>query len=87
MFVACSWTWCIGMYLPVLLIRDFGWWSFAAFAIPNCLGAAGFGWAVLTEARSRSLMLMHAPAIRAFALVTVAFSRMSCATSGLMIAT
>lgn len=61
------------MYLPVLLIRDFGWWSFAAFAIPNCLGAAGFGWAVLTEARSRSLMLMHAPAIRAFALVTVAF--------------
>ena len=23
-FLATSWTWCIGMYLPVLLVRDFG---------------------------------------------------------------
>ena len=23
-FLACSWTWCIGMWLPVLLWRDYG---------------------------------------------------------------
>lgn len=72
-FIACSWTWCIGMYLPILLIRDLGWLSFAAFAIPNCVGAAAFGWAVLTRARSRSLVLVHAPAMRWFAGVTAAF--------------
>ncbi len=61
------------MYLPVLLIRDFGWWSFAAFAIPNCLGAMAFGWGVATEARSRSLVLVHTPAVQWFAGVTAAF--------------
>lgn len=25
LFLASSWTWCIGMFLPVLLMRDAGW--------------------------------------------------------------
>src|SRR3954471_24793497 len=43
-FLGASWTWCIGMFLPVLLIRDYGpsmWW---AFAVPNVIGAAAMGW-------------------------------------------
>ena len=27
-YLGMSWTWCIGMFLPVLLIRDFGPLSF-----------------------------------------------------------
>ena len=43
-FLASSWTWCIGMYLPILLVRDYGaagWW---VFAVPNVIGAAAMGW-------------------------------------------
>ena len=38
LFCACSWTWCIGMFLPVILIRDLGGAGFLAFAIPNLFG-------------------------------------------------
>ena len=37
-FLASSWTWCIGMFLPVLMIRDYGGWGWAVFALPNILG-------------------------------------------------
>jgi hypothetical protein len=43
-YLGMSWTWCIGMFLPVLLVRDYGigaWWI---FAIPNVVGAAAMGW-------------------------------------------
>ena len=43
-FLAMSWTWCIGMFLPVLLLRDLGLGGFLVFAIPNILGAAAMGW-------------------------------------------
>ncbi|MDB5302268.1 MAG: hypothetical protein JWO87_3931, partial [Phycisphaerales bacterium] len=39
-FLACSWTWCIGMFLPVLLVRDFGEMGWLVFAAPNVVGAA-----------------------------------------------
>lgn len=42
-FLACSWTWCIGMWLPVYLIHDFGAAGWIAFAIPNVVGAAAVG--------------------------------------------
>ena len=43
-YLACSWTWCIGMFLPVLLVRDYGVWGWIVFAVPNVLGAAAMGW-------------------------------------------
>lgn len=43
MLLATSWTWCIGMFLPVLLLRDFGLWGWVAFALPNIIGAALVG--------------------------------------------
>ena len=52
-YLSCSWTWCIGMYLPVILLRDFGWPWLLAFAIPNVLRwywwrINGWGYAVGT---------------------------------------
>src|SRR6266404_3216610 len=43
-FLAVSWTWCIGMFLPVLLVRDYGLWGWIVFAVPNMIGAAAMGW-------------------------------------------
>jgi hypothetical protein len=72
-FLACSWTWCIGMYLPVLLLRDLGPWSFAPFALANCLGAAAFGIMLWRRGASQRLLAEHLPAARAFSLATIAF--------------
>ncbi|MBL8757988.1 MAG: hypothetical protein JNK35_06115 [Phycisphaerae bacterium] len=71
-FLASSWTWCIGMFLPILLVRDFGPWGFVAFAVPNVLGAAAMGW-VINKDRSARLVAAHPSALRAFAAVTIAF--------------
>src|SRR5690242_7362807 len=43
-YLACSWTWCISMFLPVLLVRDYGVWGFVVFAVPNVIGAGAMGW-------------------------------------------
>ncbi|MEO0512771.1 MAG: hypothetical protein AAF108_07735 [Planctomycetota bacterium] len=72
-YLATSWTWCIGMILPVLLMRDHGWLGFWIFAVPNCLGAAAMGWVIRTRADSRRFTKAHAPAVAAFSLVTILF--------------
>ncbi len=43
-FLACSWTWVIGMYLPMVLLERYGWWGYVIFAVPNVLGVMLFGW-------------------------------------------
>ena len=74
-YLATSWTWCIGMFLPVLLIRDLGLISWLVFAIPNILGAAAMGW-VLSRRASVDLIThpAHAHATKAFSAVTGAFN-------------
>jgi len=72
-FLACSWTWCIGMWLPVILLRDFGIWSFAVFAIPNVVGAAAMGLALRKRGLSEWITTEHELAARAFSVVTVVF--------------
>jgi len=74
-FLACSWTWCIGMFLPVLIARDFGPLGFWAFALPNVIGAAAMGW-ILSRRSSQELVDAHRPAATAFSLVTIAFHMM-----------
>lgn len=71
-YLACSWTWCIGMFLPILLVRDFGLWGFIVFAVPNCLGAAAMGW-VLSRRQSRDITRIHRPMIALFSAITIAF--------------
>ncbi|MEO6436421.1 MAG: hypothetical protein ABIP55_11780, partial [Tepidisphaeraceae bacterium] len=72
-FLATSWTWCIGMFLPVLLVRDYGIWGWVVFAIPNVLGAAAMGWTVRDAEASRTLVAAHQTACSWFSLVTLAF--------------
>jgi len=72
-YLAVSWTWCIGMWMPVLLLRDFGAWSFASFALPNCIGAAAMGWVIASPASSRRFVEKHGAACRVFSLVTFIF--------------
>ena len=57
-FLGCSWTWVIGMFFPVLLLRDYGFMGWVVFAIPNVVGAAAMGW-VLTAQRAKHLWENH----------------------------
>lgn len=72
-YLAASWTWCIGMYLPVLLVRDLGLAGYLVFAVPNVLGAAAMGWTLRSPEASRRLTTLHLPACRWFSIVTLAF--------------
>jgi len=72
-FLAASWTWVIGMFLPVLLVKDFGGWAWVIFAVPNCIGAAAMGWTMRSREQSRQFVIDHAVACRVFSLVTIAF--------------
>jgi hypothetical protein len=72
-FLGCSWTWCIGMFLPVLLLRDFGFWGWLVFAVPNVVGAAAMGWTLRDADASRRMVERHAAACAAFSVVTILF--------------
>ena len=73
LFLANSWTWCIGLYLPVIMIQRFGWPGFIAFAIPNVLGCAAFGYIIRIRQRSDELVARHSVAMTWFSIVTVAY--------------
>jgi hypothetical protein len=73
LYLGVSWTWCIGMFLPALLWRDFGVWSFVVFALPNVVGAAAMGVVVRSPEASRVFIERHRAACAAFSIVTVVF--------------
>lgn len=72
-FLGCSWTWVIGMFLPIMLLRDFGVAGWVAFAVPNVVGAAAMGFVLRTPDISWKLARQHAGALRWFAGVTIAY--------------
>lgn len=72
-FVGASWTWCIGMFLPVLLVRDFGLLGWVVFAVPNVIGAAALAWVVKDAQASRKLLHHHREAAVWFSIITIAF--------------
>src|SRR6187397_1723561 len=72
-FLACSWTWCIGMFLPVLLVRDYGGWGWIVFAVPNVIGAAAMGWILRSGEISRRIVENHRVACLSFSAVTILF--------------
>ena len=72
LYLASSWTWCIGMFLPILLLRWWGWPGFFAFAVPNVLGCALFGY-VLTPESSRRVCERFGTPLRWFAWATIAY--------------
>ena len=72
-FLACSWTWCIGMFLPVLMVRDFGFLGWLVFALPNIIGAAAMGWVLARPGAAQKIVAEHAVACQCFSAVTIAF--------------
>lgn len=72
-FLGCSWTWCIGMFLPVILVREFGFWAWVVFAIPNVVGAAAMGWVLNRPTASAQIVARHADACAFFSVITILF--------------
>ena len=72
LYCAASWTWCIGMFMPIILLSRFGWAGFWTFLIPNVVGCVAFGY-VFDRESSRRFATDHALAIRWFAAATIAF--------------
>jgi len=71
-YLASSWLWCIGAFLPVLLLRDYGWASLVVFTLANVVGAAAFGW-VMNKKRQQAFLVNHRPLLKLFSQVTIAF--------------
>lgn len=72
-YLACSWTWCIGMFLPSLLLRDMGWLGFLIFALPNIVGAAAMGWVIRSKIDSVRFVENHPTAVWWFSAITLGF--------------
>ena len=72
-YLACSWTWCIGMFLPVLMVREFGFLGWVVFAVPNVIGAAALGWVLSKPGAVERIVARHAVACQAFSAITIAF--------------
>ena len=70
--LATSWTWCIGMFAPIVIGQLMGWPGILAFAIPNVLGCALFGY-LRSADRSRQETRDHAWAMAVFSAATVAY--------------
>lgn len=72
-YLACSWTWCIGMFLPVLLLRDAGWMGYLVFFVPNVIGAAAMGFVLRSPEQAAGIIQRHGATARVFSVVTLAF--------------
>ena len=62
------------MYLPVILLRELGWPAVIAFAVPNVVGCAAFGYVLRDPARRAALLERHRAATRWFSIVAVAYN-------------
>jgi len=72
-YLGCSWTWCIGMFLPVILVSEFGNTAWFVFAIPNVIGAAAMGWVLAKPGSSERIVAEHREVCVAFSAITLAF--------------
>ncbi len=72
-YLACSWTWCIGMFLPVFLIRDYGVQGWLVFVIPNIVGATGMAYVLSKPDTSLEIVTKHKIACIVFSIITIIF--------------
>lgn len=61
------------MFLPLLLVRDFGMPGYWVFAVPNVIGAAALGFVLKRQSWVDGIVAHHRPALIAFSIATVAF--------------
>ena len=73
LFCACSWTWCIGMYLPRVMLDKYGWAGFWVFFIPNVIGCAALGYVMRSRDASERYIDRHRNMALLFSSVTIAF--------------
>lgn len=72
------------MFLPVLLVRDYGVWGFVIFAVPNVVGAAAMGAVLKSPKDSERLTERHRIAIACFSAITAVFQIVFLFTIGIM---
>lgn len=72
------------MFLPVLLVRDFGVWGFVVFAVPNVLGAAAMGFVLKSPEQSRAILDRHRVAVGCFSAITLVFQMVFLFSIGMM---
>ncbi len=82
-YLAASWTWVIGMWLPVNLTTDFGWPAWVVFAVPNVIGATLVGFIHRPRRHNapppaQSFFETHRSAIHWFSFVTIALQLFFC---------
>ena len=65
--------WCIGLFYPVLLYRDFGPPTLLLFTIPNILGAVFVPWMIKNADSSKIFIRQHSFACQAFSFITIIF--------------
>jgi hypothetical protein len=61
------------MFLPVLLVRDYGVWGWVVFAVPNVLGATAMAFVLSRPGSSEALVEKHRTACATFSFVSIAF--------------
>jgi len=71
-YTASSWTWCIGLFLPIIMIRLFGWPGFLLFAVPNIAGVVAFGY-LFDRSRCLRALRENRTAIRLFSIATAGY--------------
>lgn len=72
LYLASSWLWCIGAFLPLLIMRDYGTGALILFTAVNAGGAAAFGY-VMSRRNQAEFMSRHRGALNVFSHVTIAF--------------
>ncbi len=73
LYLSSSWTWCIGMFLPVILLHRYGWAGYLVFAVPNVIGCTAFGYVMGSAERSRQFVARYSTVLMAFSLITLVF--------------
>ena len=71
LWLAVSWTWCIALFLPVILLKDAGPGSWALMLVCNIAGAAAMPFAFRTPRASLEFVRRHLLACRVFSWVTL----------------
>lgn len=61
------------MFLPVLLVRDYGTAAWFVFAVPNVVGAAAMGWVLARPGSGERVAVAHRGAGVCFSIVTICF--------------
>ncbi|MFC4698909.1 hypothetical protein ACFO4O_01885 [Glaciecola siphonariae] len=72
-YLACSWLWCLGGFLPLILARDYGWPALLAFTIFNVGGAMAMGFYFKHRSQQSEFEQSHKHAIKWFSFVTIAY--------------